>query len=69
MVMPEGLSGLDLSERLRKDNSKLKVIISRGYTTEITALADSTQTGVVYLAKLFQARALASVVRECLDRN
>jgi len=35
MVMPEGLTGLDLAAKLRKDKPDLKVIISSGHGAEI----------------------------------
>jgi CheY-like chemotaxis protein len=35
MVMPGTMTGLDLAERLRKEKSSLKVIISSGYGSDL----------------------------------
>jgi two-component system cell cycle sensor histidine kinase/response regulator CckA len=36
MVMPGGISGKELAERMLKENPKLKVIYSSGYTAEVS---------------------------------
>ncbi|MBI5388367.1 MAG: PAS domain S-box protein [Verrucomicrobia bacterium] len=67
MVMPEGMTGLDLAGRLQEINPALKVIISSGYaldTTQSRALADN---GITYLTKPYEASTLAATVRQCLD--
>jgi PAS domain S-box-containing protein len=69
MVMPGGMSGLDLTERLRKTNSELKVIISSGYSLEIAGPSQLKERGIVYLAKPYEGPALAAKVRQCLDDN
>jgi YesN/AraC family two-component response regulator len=37
MVMPGGMTGKDLAERLLKENPKLKVIYASGYSAEVAA--------------------------------
>ena len=67
MVMPEGMSGLELAERLRAEKPDLKIIISSGYSMDLTELRKTAQ-GMVYLAKPYRASVLAKTIRECLDR-
>ncbi len=67
MVMPEGMSGLELMERLRVDKPTLRVVISSGYSTELFQAGGIKETGITYLAKPYQARTLGATVRACLD--
>lgn len=69
MVMPEGMTGLELTERLRALRPGLKTIISSGYSAEIVQAGVPTAAGVVYLPKPYEAKTLAEVVRNCLDRK
>ena len=69
MVMPEGISGVDLAERLLADRPDLKIIFTSGYSsTEINAeLLSRSQAR--FLQKPYSHTTLARVVRECLDRT
>jgi PAS domain S-box-containing protein len=67
MVMPGGMTGKDLGERLLKENPKLKVIYASGYSTEVAAKDFPLEEGVNFLSKPFQAQKLARIVRERLD--
>ena len=67
MVMPAGLSGMDLLERFRAQTPALKVIISSGYHADIPSHSRPLMAGVVYLPKPYEARALGRAVRSCLD--
>ena len=60
LVMPGGMTGMDLAGRLLQENPKLKVIYTSGYSLE---------EGVNFLTKPFAARKLAQVVRNCLDKT
>ena len=51
MVMPEGVTGLELAEKLRHEKPKLKVIISSGYSTEISMQGVPVGAGYIYLPK------------------
>ncbi len=66
MVMPEGMSGMDLVERLRMLKPGLKAIISSGYSTEIVQDGVLDSADVTYLPKPYEARALAEAVWQCL---
>jgi PAS domain S-box-containing protein len=67
MVMPGGMTGKDLGERLLKENPKLKVIYASGYSTDVAARDFPLEEGVNFLSKPFQAQKLARIVRERLD--
>jgi signal transduction histidine kinase len=66
-VMPEGINGLELAERLRQLSRGLKVIISSGYSLEMTRPSAWSARGIRFLAKPYEFEALAALVRKCLD--
>jgi CheY-like chemotaxis protein len=68
MVMPGGVSGLDLAQRCLSEQPGLKVILMSGYSAN---LADSDllqRHGVFYLPKPLNIRLLAQTVRSALDQ-
>ena len=67
MVMPGGITGLELAERLRGANPGLPVIVSSGYSLETDRLSRAQEEGVLFLAKPYEMRRLAEAVRQCLD--
>jgi two-component system cell cycle sensor histidine kinase/response regulator CckA len=67
MVMPGGINGKELGERLLQENPKLKVVYASGYSAEVAAKGFPLEEGMNFLAKPFQAEKLAQVVRSCLD--
>ena len=67
MVLPEGMTGLELCGRLRALRPGLKAIISSGYSTELVLAGSPAKEGIVYLPKPFDIKHLAAMVRECLD--
>ncbi len=67
MVMPGGLSGLELAEHLLAQNARLKVILMSGYSTEMAGRDVPKREGVTFLQKPFVASTLARLVRDCLD--
>jgi PAS domain S-box-containing protein len=69
MVMPEGMSGLELCVRLRQMRPGLKTIVVSGYSAEILDDAETADWDIRYLPKPFDRDALATAVRECLDRK
>jgi PAS domain S-box-containing protein len=66
MVMPEGLNGLELAEQMRLEKPGLKVIISSGYSTEISSQGIPTESGFCYLAKPSPSALIAATIRDCL---
>jgi len=69
MVMPEGMTGLELTERLQALKPGLKTIIPSGYSAEISQAGVPTKAGVVYLPKPYQMKVLANMVRDCLNKK
>jgi len=67
LVMPGGMTGMDLGERLLKENPKLKVIYNSGYSAEVAGKDFALEEGVNFLTKPFEAQKLAQTVRQSLD--
>lgn len=67
MVMPEGLSGRLLAERLLAKKPSLKVIYSSGYSIDLFSKDFVLREGFNFLAKPYHPAILAKAVRDCLD--
>jgi CheY-like chemotaxis protein len=67
MVMPEGLTGLDLAEKLLAERPDLKVIYTSGYSAELVVAQSTLRAGGRFLAKPYQSKLLMQTVREALD--
>jgi PAS domain S-box-containing protein len=67
MVMPEGMTGLELAEMLKREKPGLKVILSSGYNVEMAAQSLSAAGSVLYLQKPYEVEVLSQMVRDCLD--
>jgi two-component system cell cycle sensor histidine kinase/response regulator CckA len=67
LVMPDGMTGRELAERLIEADPKLKVIYTSGYSRDIAGNNFPLQDGVNFLSKPFQAAKLAQTVRASLD--
>ncbi len=69
MVMPGGVSGLDLARKLRREKGVLKVIIASGYSLAITDTTELQNQNMHFFPKPFDSELLASKVREVLDQR
>jgi PAS domain S-box-containing protein len=67
MVMPSGMSGRELVERLTKEDPRLKVVYASGYSPEFVSKDFYLEEGVNFIAKPFQAEMLARIIRRSLD--
>jgi len=67
MVMPDRMSGWELSEKLQAERPGLKVIFTSGYSAEVVGREFALQVGVNYLPKPYHPQALARAIRERLD--
>jgi PAS domain S-box-containing protein len=67
MVMPGGINGRQLGERLLKEDPKLKVIYASGYSAEVAGGDFPLKEGVNFLTKPFEMHKLAKTIRNCLD--
>ena len=69
MVMPEGISGIDLAERLLDDRPDLKIIFTSGYNSNELNAELLTRTQTRFLQKPYTHATLARAVRDCLDQS
>jgi PAS domain S-box-containing protein len=69
MVMPGGMSGRQLGERLQADRPGLPIIYTSGYSPGMAGKELALLEGRNFLAKPYGPARLLSVVRECLDRR
>jgi two-component system cell cycle sensor histidine kinase/response regulator CckA len=69
MVMPEGVSGVDLAERLLTDRADLKIIFTSGYTSNEISAELMARAQARFLQKPYSHNDLAKIVRECLDKD
>jgi PAS domain S-box-containing protein len=69
MIMPGDLTGLDLAGQLRAQKPGLKVILTSGYSAEVSGAGLPANAGVVFLQKPFHIRELSQTVRNCLDSS
>jgi len=69
MLMPEGMTGLELALRLREDKPGLRVIISSGYSPDLSNTAELYRSGISFLAKPYTGEALAALIRDELDER
>jgi two-component system, cell cycle sensor histidine kinase and response regulator CckA len=69
MVMPHGMTGLDLAEKLLKDKPGLKVIIASGYNAERLTHSLLSEKQIIRVQKPLRLESLSRIIRECLDRK
>jgi len=67
VVMPGGVSGIELVEALRRVKPGLKVIMTSGYSDEILLRGSEGMPGSSFLPKPYAPADLAKIVRECLE--
>ena len=67
MIMPGGMTGVELAEAFKKLKPDLPVIISSGYSQEMAETGIPDGPGYAYLAKPCGAMAITNAVRKALD--
>jgi two-component system, cell cycle sensor histidine kinase and response regulator CckA len=67
MVMPKGINGRELADRLLKDRKNLKVIYCSGYTDEMLGEDTPLRNNPNFLEKPFDPQTFLQHVRSCLD--
>ena len=67
LVMPDGMTGKELGERLVADNPRLKVVYMSGYSAEVIGKDFTLQEGTNFLTKPFEASKLAHTIRKNLS--
>jgi CheY-like chemotaxis protein len=68
MVMPEGISGRELAERLQAQKPGLKVLFTSGYSVDIIRRDFALRDGLNFLQKPYRQHTLAQAIRDCLDK-
>jgi CheY-like chemotaxis protein len=66
MVMPDGMSGRQLAERLRADNPALRVLYTSGYSTDLLGKDLELEEGLNFLQKPYPPSKLVQTVRNAL---
>jgi two-component system cell cycle sensor histidine kinase/response regulator CckA len=69
MVMPAGISGMELAAQLLGENPLLKILFASGYSVDEFDTDFFRKEGLKFLQKPYTRFTLATAVRECLDRN
>jgi two-component system, cell cycle sensor histidine kinase and response regulator CckA len=54
MVMPDGLNGYNLAQRLLADKPELKVIYMSGYSADVIAMDSAMKEGLIFLPNHFK---------------
>ncbi len=67
MVMPDGISGRQLAEKLKADNPGLKVIYTTGYSPDLMGNDVALHEGVNFLQKPYPPQKLVQTVRNGLE--
>ncbi len=67
LVMPDGMTGKDLAQRVLQEDPKLKVIYMSGYSAEVVGKDFPLKEGDNFVTKPFQSSKLVQTVREMLD--
>jgi two-component system, cell cycle sensor histidine kinase and response regulator CckA len=69
MVMPGGLSGLDLCSRLKKKTAGLRTIISSGYGIQAIDDESAAALDLTFLHKPYNITKLAATIRSLFDKK
>jgi signal transduction histidine kinase/CheY-like chemotaxis protein len=69
MVMPEGISGMDLAHRLLKTKPNLRLIFASGYSMDEMDTEFVRKGHASFLQKPYTHVTLAKAVRDCLDKE
>jgi CheY-like chemotaxis protein len=67
MVMPDGMSGRELAQRLQAEKPALRIVYTSGYSPDIAGRDFPLQEGLNFLPKPYGPGKLAQIVRACLD--
>ena len=67
LVMPDGVNGKELAQRLLEDRPGLKVIYASGYSIGVAGKDLPLEEGMNFLSKPYKSRKLARAIRAMLD--
>ena len=66
MVMPGGMTGRELADRLLSEKPQMRVIYSSGYSVDLSDASLNLVEGVNFLFKPYDATTLARTVKKIL---
>jgi two-component system, cell cycle sensor histidine kinase and response regulator CckA len=69
MIMPDGISGRQLAEKLKAENPKLKVIYTTGYSADLLGSEIVLVEGLNFLQKPYPPQKLVQTVRNGLQSD
>jgi PAS domain S-box-containing protein len=69
MVMPEGMTGMELSEKIRSQKRDMPVVISSGYSIDLLEHANSNLSGFIFISKPCDAHKMMATLHEALGIN
>jgi nitrogen-specific signal transduction histidine kinase/ActR/RegA family two-component response regulator len=69
LIMPGAMNGEDLAEQLLRDQPKLKVIYTSGYSADINGGDFQLEEGINFLAKPYEVGKLAQLVKKNLGER
>lgn len=67
MIMPGGMSGRELANRLRERKPDLRIVLTSGYSPEIAGSEVCSPNGERFIQKPAPIAELLQIVRRCLD--
>jgi DNA-binding NtrC family response regulator len=67
MKMPEGVSGMDLAEKMLAEQPGLRIILTSGYSDDVVSPEILARTNARFLPKPYSYADLTRMVREALD--
>ncbi len=69
IVMPGGLSGIELAKKLRKLSPEIPILFTSGYSPEIAGKEILLQPGQSFISKPYTAAYLLESMRRCLEKS
>jgi len=67
MVMPDGVTGRELAEKLKADNPLLKVVYTTGYSADLLGDGIVLREGINFLQKPYPPQKLLQTIQTCLN--
>jgi len=69
MMMPGGMTGYDVAERLRRDRPALPVVFCSGYSPETTQLTETEGEQLIFLQKPYRQPGMVEALHTALARR